>query len=281
MSEEARLDHVAIYRKDRVRREVDVLRQTHGVLRVEDLIKVDQMNYLGASSLECAAQQLGIQAHHKLLDVGSGYGGPSRYLAWTRHCSVTALELQEQVHSYASQLTEEVGLTQHVHHVHGDITTIGFPADTFDFAFSILALLHIPSHAERAAALSAICTALKPDGVCWIEDFSCAPASVTDEVSAEEKKALAEVVGCSFLPSQEQYEKMFHEAGFRHVEFIDLSEQWTSFCLERSQAFVANKERHIAVHGEDLYHSLALFYSTVADSFQRGFLRGCRVISRK
>lgn len=57
---------------------------------------------------------------HKILDVGSGFGGPARYLAHTTNCSVTALELQEDIHKEGENLTKRCNLQDRLTHVAGD-----------------------------------------------------------------------------------------------------------------------------------------------------------------
>lgn len=55
-----------------------------------------------------------------MLDVGSGLGGPARYLAHKTNCAVTALELQEDLHNEAGNLTERCNLQHKLTHIAGD-----------------------------------------------------------------------------------------------------------------------------------------------------------------
>ena len=57
---------------------------------------------------------------HKILDVGSGFGGPARHLAHTTNCSVTALELQEDIHKEGENLTKRCNLQDRLTHIAGD-----------------------------------------------------------------------------------------------------------------------------------------------------------------
>ena len=61
---------------------------------------------------------------HQILDVGSGLGGPARHLAHTTSCTVTALELQEDLHEVAENLTQRCNLEQKVKHITGDFLQI-------------------------------------------------------------------------------------------------------------------------------------------------------------
>ena len=61
-----------------------------------------------------------LSSSHKILDVGSGLGGPARHMAHTTNCSVTCLELQEDLHSEGQDLTRRCNLQEKVTHISGD-----------------------------------------------------------------------------------------------------------------------------------------------------------------
>ncbi len=71
----------------------------------EQLFHLDQWHYHGIEAIHAAAEQLGLGPASRVLDVGSGLGGPARYLAHMTGCHVTALELQPELHSIAADLT--------------------------------------------------------------------------------------------------------------------------------------------------------------------------------
>ncbi|MEM7407876.1 MAG: hypothetical protein AAF458_21480 [Pseudomonadota bacterium] len=58
-----------------------------------DLAAFDRDHYGGADALEQLADAVGIESQHHVLDVCSGMGGPARWLASTRGCHVTGLDL--------------------------------------------------------------------------------------------------------------------------------------------------------------------------------------------
>ena len=62
----------------------------------------------------------GLGSRSQVLGVGSGLGGPARFLAHTTGCHVAALELQPRLHEIATNLTERCGLTDSVVHLCGD-----------------------------------------------------------------------------------------------------------------------------------------------------------------
>ncbi|MDH3476317.1 MAG: hypothetical protein OEM59_21780, partial [Rhodospirillales bacterium] len=50
-------------------------------LRVEDLLPFDQYHYEGTETVDAALAALAAGPESRLLDVGSGIGGPARYMA--------------------------------------------------------------------------------------------------------------------------------------------------------------------------------------------------------
>src|SRR5215469_9093694 len=86
----------------------------------EQLFSLDQWHYHGTAAIDAAARSLALSRESRVLEIGSGIGGPARYLAHAVGCHVTALELQPKVHAIASDLTQRCGLDGRVAHICGD-----------------------------------------------------------------------------------------------------------------------------------------------------------------
>src|SRR5262249_21440844 len=104
----------------------------------------------------------------RVLDIGSGIGGPARYLAFTFGCHVTALELQPDLDQIGADLTRRSGLSDRVTHVCADALTYPLPDAAFGAVVSWLAILHIPDRPRLCARLA---KAVRPGGGCYIEDL--------------------------------------------------------------------------------------------------------------
>lgn len=236
------------------------------------LFPFDQYHYHGTEAVNAAAHLLGLGPTSHVLDVGSGLGGPARYLASTIGCRVTALELQRELHALATRLTARCGLEQHITHVCGDALTAAFPDAAFDAVVSWLALYHIP---DRPRLLERLARMLRRGGLCYIEDlYQRAPFAASDLPDVHH--TLFDVT----LTSVADYVRDLHEAGFTGITATDLSDDWTAFCGVRTAAWRADRPRHVRVHGEPIYTRLDTFYTVVFRLFGSGSLGGVRVIAR-
>ena len=64
-----------------------------GPLNAGQLASIDQFHVGGLAATAEFARRVGIEADALVLDAGSGFGGPSRYLAETFGCRVEGIDL--------------------------------------------------------------------------------------------------------------------------------------------------------------------------------------------
>ena len=78
-----------------------------------------------------------------LLDIGSGIGGPARYLADRFGCRVTGIDLTPEFCEVARHLTRRLGLEERVSFELGNALTMPFVAASFDGAYSMNVSMNI------------------------------------------------------------------------------------------------------------------------------------------
>ena len=242
-------------------------------LKAGDLASFDQYHYLGTEAVDDAISSLKISSKMKIIDIGSGIGGPARYLAEKTGCHVTALELQPDLDRIACSLTERCGLSGSVRHLCGDILDLPEKGGDFDAGVSWLSFLHIP---DRAALLKKCYEILKPGGKLFIEDFC-----KRGELDQEETKILSEDTYCSYLPTAEEYKGQLIENGFTQVELVDKTDLWNSFVKERLDKFIKSRDRYAEVHGIEVAEDLEDFYKKMSRLFTGGNVGGLRIIAAK
>lgn len=242
-------------------------------LEVETLTPFDQYHYFGTDAVDEAIAMAGIEAGSKVLDVGSGLGGPARYLAKHTDCHVTALELQDDLNDVASALTRRCGLAGSIDHVCADVLAWDAPAGSHDKLVSYLALYHI---ADPTALFAQCAKALKSGGRIYIEDLYG-----LGEFTSEQQHHLRHMLFGQNMASRTKYIADLEAAGFADIDFTDRTAPWTGFCRERLEAYRAGRSRHETVHGEDVFEALDEFYATVLMLFESSNLGGVRVTATK
>jgi cyclopropane fatty-acyl-phospholipid synthase-like methyltransferase len=241
-------------------------------LAPEQVFPFDQIHYRGTGAVSTAAEMLRLTPASRVLDIGSGVGGPARFLAHTVGCHVTALDVQAEMHAIACDLTARCGLAARVTHVRGDALTADLPAARFDAVVSWLAVHQI---ADRPRLLARLARALRPGGGLYIEDmYERAPFSSTDA------RDVRQVLHGASIGTAEAYARDLRDAGFTGATCIDMTADWSAFCTERADAWQAGRERHLRVHGAGTYARLEAFFLVVRRLFQNGSLGGLRIVNR-
>src|SRR5712691_7757937 len=112
-------------------------------LTPDDLAPVDEFHTRGRAATSDLARLLALTGDERVLDVGSGIGGPSRYLAKTFGCRVTGLDLTPEFCRVAGMLAERTGLAGKVDYRQGDALAMPFADRSFDVAWSQNAVMNI------------------------------------------------------------------------------------------------------------------------------------------
>jgi sarcosine/dimethylglycine N-methyltransferase len=130
-------------------------------LAPEQLASLDQFHTRGLAATVELAKLAGITAGMSVLDVGSGVGGPARFLAATYGCQVTGVDLSEPFVDAARHLTERTGQSRQV-----SFETASAPELPFgDGRFDIVLLQHVAMNiADRARLYREIRRMLKSGG---------------------------------------------------------------------------------------------------------------------
>jgi sarcosine/dimethylglycine N-methyltransferase len=108
-------------------------------LTPQQLAALDQFHTRGLAATAELANLAGITADMSVLDVGSGVGGPARFLAATYGCRVTGVDLSEPFVDAARYLTERTGQSGRVSFQ--TASALELPFD--DGRFNVVLLQHV------------------------------------------------------------------------------------------------------------------------------------------
>ncbi len=263
---------------ERVDKELNLLDKES--LDASDIYPFDHMNYHNTEAVQNAIDKCSISSSSKVLDIGSGLGGPARYMVSTASCNVVALELQTDCSNKAKEYTERCGLSSSINHmttnfVECDLAADGLLDNHFDVLTSWLVFLHIDNKRELFKRAHQVC---KPQGYIYIEDFY-----EKGEFTPEESSSLKADVYCSSsaLLTEGDYREHLTKAGFELIAFDDMTESWVDYVTNRRIQYEGKKHRTVSVHGEDTYNSQIYFFNAIEKLFAGGRLGGCRIIAKK
>lgn len=270
-----KLKSMPLYRDvDRVYKELAVSGLNNDdKLCVADLAPFDQYHYHGTDAVDVAINTLGIGATDRVLEIGSGIGGPSRYIAENTGANVIALELQPDLNDLARDLTRRCGLSDRIEHVCADVLDYVPGITHFDAIVSWLAFFHIE---QRDELLSRCMEWLKPNGSLSVEDLYA-----RGKLTPVEQDDLAITLYARYLPDRDTYESDFRIAGFSDLVIDDMSEDWRQFTHTRYVEFCRDRKRYETIHGAMIVDGLDSFYATVDRLFSGGNLGGIRIVGRK
>jgi SAM-dependent methyltransferase len=125
------------------------------------LAALDQFHTRGLAATAELAELAQITADMSVLDVGSGVGGPARFLAATYGCRVTGVDLSEPFVDAARYLTRRTGQSSRVSFEIASALKLPFDGGSFD----VVLLQHVAMNiADRARLYREIRRVLKSGG---------------------------------------------------------------------------------------------------------------------
>ncbi|MET2832606.1 class I SAM-dependent methyltransferase [Mesorhizobium shangrilense] len=131
------------------------------LLTPQQLGTLDQFHTRGLAATAELAQLADITAGMSVLDVGSGIGGPARFLAATHGCRVTGVDLSEPFVDAARYLSERTGQSGQLSFQTASALELPFDDGRFDIAL----LQHVAMNiSDRARLYREIRRVLKPGG---------------------------------------------------------------------------------------------------------------------
>jgi len=242
-------------------------------LKIEDLIQFDQLHYCGIEAVDFAIKKTKINSSKSVLEIGSGIGGPARYIGYKTNAFITALELQVDQHQIAKDLTEKCKLSKIVNHIRGDILNYKWDNQKFDVVVSWLALYHIKNHKRL---LDNCFNLINKNGYFFTEDLIS-----EKKLSINNLSELSTDLYANYLTTYEKYLDDLENNGFKVVYHKNMTQKWANFIKNRKLSYKKHKNRNTRVHGKKTFQNMNYFYSIVDKYFSSNKLGGIKVIAKK
>lgn len=141
-------------------------------LTIEDLAPLDQFHTRGLAATRELINLAGVKPGSRVLDVGSGLGGPARVLAFEKNCHVTGVDITREFCDVATMLSKMTRLEGVTEFRHGDATALPFKDGQFDLAVTIQIQMSIEN---KPQFYSEIFRVLKPGGRFVFQDIMGGP----------------------------------------------------------------------------------------------------------
>ena len=201
---------------------------------IEALAPYDQFHGRGLEATLEVAGLVQAGAADRLLDIGSGIGGPARWFAQRFGCHVTGIDLTPEFCDVARHLTRLLGLADKVSFTVGDAVAMPFADAGFDGAYSMNVSMNI---ADKGAFYREIYRVLKPGA--WL---------VLSEVAQGEGGELdyptpwASSARTSFLTTPQETQRGLQGAGFDVIRLHSTLDEARAYGA-RSRAMVERGEK--------------------------------------
>jgi len=209
-------------------------------LTPDDLAPVDEFHSGGRNATARLAQLAQIDASQRVLDVGCGIGGPSRYLASKFGCQVTGLDLTPEFVALAGMLAQRTRLADKVTYRQGNALDLPFPDASFDVVWSQNAAMNI---ADRDRLYGEMHRMLRPGGRLALQDVAAGPGG-----EPYYPTSWASDKSISFLFAPQSTRAALERVGFRVVAWQDTTQEALEQQTARAKALDSGSLPPLGLH---------------------------------
>lgn len=185
-------------------------------LSVEDLAPFDAFHTRGRAATEELAAEVALDAGARVLDVGCGIGGTSRFLAARAGCHVTGIDLTEEFVRTAELLSVRTGLAERTAFRRASALELPFEARSFDVVWTEHVQMNV---ADKARFYGEIARVLRPGGRLAFHDLFAGPATSPLAFPVP----WASHAGLSHLVAPEAARALLAALGFEALHWLDVT----------------------------------------------------------
>ena len=209
-------------------------------LTPDELAPVDEFHGGQRQATVRLAGLLGLIGKERVLDVGSGLGGPSRYLAAHYGCRVSGVDLTAEFCRVAQLLTRRLRLEALADYRQGDALALPFADLSFDIVWSQNAAMNIR---QRDRLYREMRRVLKPGGRLGLQEVAQGPGG-----EPHYPVPWAKEPSISFLFTPEETRASLEAAGLRVLAWQDTTEASLAAAQARSRSAEEGRPPPLGTH---------------------------------
>ena len=213
------------------------------------LAPYDHFHGRGLEATEDMAGLLQVAGTDRILDVGSGLGGPARYMARRFGCRVSGVDLTAEFCDVARHLTALLGLAERVSIAHGDALAMPFGDAAFDGAYSMNVSMNI---ADKRALYREIHRVLRPGAWLMLSEVAQGPGGAPDFPTPWARGASS-----SFLSTEAETRANLEACGFAIESLRDAT--------EAALAYGARSRALVEAGGKPAHRAVSLIHGALAE----------------
>ena len=226
----------------------------------EALAPYDHFHGRGLEATEDIANRLPVSGTDHVLDVGSGLGGPARYMAQRFGCRVSGVDLTAEFCDVARHLTSLLGLEERVSFEQCDALSMPYRDTAFDGAYSMNVTMNI---ADKRVLYREIHRVLKPGAWLGLSEVVQGPGGEPDYPTPWARTASA-----SFLATADETRANLAASGFAIESLRDTT--------QASFAWAARARAVVEAGGKPPHRAVSLIHGAIAEEVMANTGRALR-----
>lgn len=199
-----------------------------------------------------------------VLDVGSGYGGPARYLVKTTGCKVDCLNISEVQIARTLRLNQQHGMADRIQVIEGSFEEMPIENSKYDVVMSQDAILH---SGNRHKVLEEVARVLKPGG-----EFIFTDPMQSDDCPPGVLAPVLERIHLASMGSFGFYTKTAVEVGLETLEILEMTDQLITHYRRVLEEVNGCYDDLLKVCSKDYLDRMKVGLKHWIESGQRGYL---------
>jgi len=252
---------------------VTKLGKTTANLSIDDLAPIDEFHIGGRCATRSFLDQLEIDSSHRVLDIGCGLGGSSRFASLAYDCEIVGVDLSEEYIKVGNELCSWFGLSRKISLQVNDATALSKEVGEFDRAYMLHVGMNIANKNRLAAEIYRVLSPGAKLGIYDIMRFDAGGLTYPLPWATDPES--------SSVASPDTYKKALVKAGFRISSERNRREFAMAF-LAKAQARSASSTSTPALGLHILMgRSASAKIANMLEGITRGLLAPVEIIAEK